>query len=303
MTHELVGMLCRKRCGGAIRKHLLKTLADRANPDGSGIYASVMTLSRDAEISDRALQKHLRAFEKEGLLKCVGRRTCKNGYTSIYRLSLRALSALPDIKRPELDELLEECISDTGERGSPVNMSATPVNEVHLTGERRSPKPVLEPVVVVSGPAGARDPSWQKLWKGRLSEARDRAGDALNVAHADAHHFSALAPLCEPASGAPCDWDADVLPAIDKLAASFRSRRQQFHSWKLVRSHAIENRDQRLAGLPTPELPHEQQPPRASIAAPEIRRARISPGTASLLRKIAGGEADDLGRLDSVAIK
>lgn len=113
---------------------------------------------------------------------------------------------------------------------------------------------------LVVSPAPVRDEAWKGLWAGRLKEAQARAGSALNMTHADAHHFAAFLPLCEPTMGEPCDWEFDVLPAIDKLAASFGARSRQFYSWKLVREHAIENRDARSAGLPAPVAPTERRP-------------------------------------------
>lgn len=101
MSAELSGIASRKIAGGAARRTLLRALTDQANNDGTGIYASVATLARDSELSDRTVQTHLKAFVAENLLRHVGRRECTHGYTNEYAINVAALKALPDIPREE----------------------------------------------------------------------------------------------------------------------------------------------------------------------------------------------------------
>lgn len=74
----------------------------------------------------------------------------------------------------------------------------------------------------------------------------NRAGDACNPTCASLHHGADLNRLLRGG----CDWDEDILPAVDRLAASFRGRGKRFGTWDLLVEHAVENRDRRLAGLP-----------------------------------------------------
>lgn len=108
--------------------------------------------------------------------------------------------------------------------------------------------------VVVVARAGAPD------FKSMIKEAQARAGAACNLTSGNVHHVADLRRLVD----AGCDWEADVLPAIDRLAASFIAKRKQFSSWTLVTEAAIENRDRRLAGLPAPTKPSEKSNGRAS---------------------------------------
>lgn len=285
MSHELVGILSRKQCGGAIRKHLLKTLADRANNDGTGIFCSVKTLARDAEVAERTVQNHLRAFEREGLLRNMGRRPCKHGYTINYRISLRAVHALNDIKRPEIEELLNECIESTGEAPAPVQTDtgaanapvqdvAERVQEMHPTGAGDAPlpvqemhpnqslEPILEPVVAEVARASVS--------KAMILEAQSRAGDAINLTSGNVHHGGVLRQLLD----AGCEWQ-DILDAIDAIAASLRSRGKQFHSWAIIRDTALDMRNRRTN--PPPEPNHGIHSPRAASDHGNGARASARP--------------------------
>lgn len=71
-----------------------------------------------------------------------------------------------------------------------------------------------------------------------------RAGDACNVTRGGVHHGADLTRFLR----AGCTWE-DIEFATDKLAASFRGRRQQFATWALLEEHVTEIRDRRLAGL------------------------------------------------------
>lgn len=91
------------------------------------------------------------------------------------------------------------------------------------------------------------------LWKARLEQATVRAGAALRGTDPACKTYTALRNLCEPASGEPCDWDADVLAAIDVVAARASRANRQFDTWEYVAKAAIELRDRRLAGVPDPQ--------------------------------------------------
>ena len=92
------------------------------------------------------------------------------------------------------------------------------------------------------------------LWKARLADATARAGKTLRGTDPSCRTYTVLRNLCEPASGEPCDWDADVVPAIDIIA----SRGRVFDNWNYIERAAIQNRDRRLAGLPAPQAVSDQ---------------------------------------------
>lgn len=103
------------------------------------------------------------------------------------------------------------------------------------------------------------------LWTQRLAEATSRAGSALRGTDPACRTYTTFRNLCEPAAGAACDWDADVLPAIDVVAGRASRANRQFDTWEYVAKAALELRDRRLAGVPDPQ-PVSEQPRRAGKA-------------------------------------
>lgn len=98
MSWQVTGLVSRKRWGGQTRRLMALTMADKANDDGSGVYASVRTMARDAEISEATARRTLREFEDAKLITKTGERACSNGYTNIYQLNTETITALDDLK-------------------------------------------------------------------------------------------------------------------------------------------------------------------------------------------------------------
>ena len=65
-------------------------LAGKASDDGSGIWCSKGTIQRHTELGETTVKRTVRAFLKEGVLVETGARTCKNGFTVVYRIDLSA---------------------------------------------------------------------------------------------------------------------------------------------------------------------------------------------------------------------
>ena len=69
-------------------------LADKASDDGSGIWCSKGTIQRHTELGESTVKRTITDFLREGVLVETGRRSCKNGYTVIYRIVLTQIMAL-----------------------------------------------------------------------------------------------------------------------------------------------------------------------------------------------------------------
>ena len=110
----------------------------------------------------------------------------------------------------------------------------------------------------------ARDDAWKIVWAARLKEAWARADGGINMTSGEVHHLAIFTALCEPVIGEPCDWDLDVLPAVDALAAACRASGRPFRTWNGVKDRAIENRDRRIAGLPAVKVAADGQPQRTA---------------------------------------
>ena len=95
-----------------------------------------------------------------------------------------------------------------------------------------------------------------------LSGVIDLTGDALAsmATHPGIASLASLNGLL--VGGHPCDAEADIYPAIQVAAAWHRSKGGpgSMTGWTVARRIAIENRDRRLAGNPTPKDEDHDQP-------------------------------------------
>ena len=264
VSHKLCAIVRLKNCGSGIRKAVLGALADRAGDDGAEIFASVSLLADLSGFGKTAVQEHMKAFEAEGLLRRVAKRPCRGGYTVEYALDVAALIALPDIEaRRRANTLKPESTSPREDLSENATAESTPPGDVvcaeaHRPADGRSSpgedEPSLEPESNTdrpepSSPAAAR--ANMPTWDARIAEAIERCGPNVNTASPGIEKMQApLRALCEPLKGEPCDWTADVLPAIEEQAARCMAGGKPLQSWGHpgIAERAIRNRDSRLCG-------------------------------------------------------
>ena len=96
MSWKIVAKVAAKTLGSAARKLVLLSMADKANDDGSGVYASLRTIAVWADVSRDTAKRIVADFVAEGLLIERGLRPCPHGVTVIYDLALPAIDRLPD---------------------------------------------------------------------------------------------------------------------------------------------------------------------------------------------------------------
>lgn len=274
MSWPLTGLVSKKTVGSAVRRLVLLTMASRANDDGSGVYFSFETIARACELSRATVKRTIKDFEREKIIKQVGTRECPGGQTNDYTLSVAHIEALPDLpKDPGQREPGSQRpgVKDTNPGQPEPGLQRDP-------GSERPPSNTSSSSNTASSLRG-RAVFDLKLWDARMAEAVEAAGPSLRHTNPASKMLTTFRNLCEPAAGEPCDWDRDVIPAIQMA----RARGAKFDKWDYIRPAAIENRDKRLAGLPTPEPVSER--PRA--AAPAGRR----PSMASVVnRMVAEGK-------------
>lgn len=146
MSNHVSSIAQRKVVGSATKKTVLMYLSERASDDGTGIWTSKSHISADTELSKRSVQTAIKEFEGIGILKLVGTRSCKHGFTYEYSIDVDALKLLPSTRER------------TGAGDSPVQV-------VHPDGCRRftptgaggAPKPSLEPPLEPSINAHGQD--------------------------------------------------------------------------------------------------------------------------------------------------
>jgi hypothetical protein len=94
MSWRVANACAERKFGSATRKQIIMFLADKASDDGSGIWCSKGTIQRHTELGETTVKRTVREFLKEGILVETGARTCKNGFTVVYRIDLTRIEAL-----------------------------------------------------------------------------------------------------------------------------------------------------------------------------------------------------------------
>jgi biotin operon repressor len=143
MSRIVATLVYSKRVGTMARKAIMAYCADRANDDGTGIWASKQRIADEIECSRQTVITAIRELVADGLLSEVGRRKCKNGYTLEYNISLEAVRKLPDAK-VDIDRQPVKNLT-----GADLDTSS------HLTPRRKATlhKPSSEPSIVLSASA------------------------------------------------------------------------------------------------------------------------------------------------------
>ena len=103
MSWRVANTCAKRKFGSATRKQIIMFLADKASDDGSGIWCSKGTIQRHTELGETTVKRTVREFLKEGVLVETGARTCKNGFTVVYRIDLTMVEALEPTLEPEIE--------------------------------------------------------------------------------------------------------------------------------------------------------------------------------------------------------
>ncbi|GGC12967.1 hypothetical protein GCM10011363_32110 [Marivita lacus] len=101
MSWKIANLCADRIFGSAARKQIIMFLADKASDDGSGIWCSKGTIQRHTELGESTVKRTITDFLREGILIETGRRTCKNGFTVIYRIVLDRVMALESSAEPD----------------------------------------------------------------------------------------------------------------------------------------------------------------------------------------------------------
>lgn len=233
-------------------KLVLIGLADSADKDGWDCYPGRKTLAEAGACSLDTVDRALRELIDAGLIEVTNRvRETKAKTSNHYIINPSRISAASR----------ENAVTTPSRKGAaiPAADMRPPMPHSHAATLAASDAATYEPPLnlsVVEAERRART----ELWHNRLVEAKLRAGEALNTTHGLAHTWAALQAIVEVDG---CDWDSDVLPSIDALAASFKAKGKLFFSWGLARDGALTNRDRRAR----PPAPVNIEAERPRIAA------------------------------------
>jgi hypothetical protein len=125
MSGEAIGWAKKQACGGRGPKDVLKTLADYADENGFA-WASISTLARECEASERTVQRDLRHLEDMGLLQGFDVTDARTGRsrTRLYWFPVQGGEPTPKMRKAiEL------------ERGARVTWVSPSEGDMGVTGE------------------------------------------------------------------------------------------------------------------------------------------------------------------------
>jgi len=143
MSRHVASLVYRKRLGSIARKAIMAYCAERANDDGSGIWASKVTISKEVECSKQTVIDTMRNFVTEGLMIEVGKRKCANGFVVEYSINVAEVRKLEDaISEDDLTGPILDPSSQLTPRGQ-----ASGPQEVKPVDPNR-PLTVLKPSIV-----------------------------------------------------------------------------------------------------------------------------------------------------------
>lgn len=153
MSNLVSSAVQRRVAGSALRKAVLLYMADKAADDGTGIWASKVTMGADLEVSDRAIRLAVAALLDAGIIAEVGKRTRRNGYTVEYAINLDAIESLPPTRTWPVDKSPKAergsafpppSLAPKPERGSALSRNVVPGNHkyIYTTTAGASARPV-----------------------------------------------------------------------------------------------------------------------------------------------------------------
>lgn len=95
MSFVVSSMVQRRVVGSPTRKAVLMFMAANASDDGSGVWTSKANMARDLEMGRRTVQVCIDDLTSMGLLREVGQKKCRHGFTVEYEIDLGAVEKLP----------------------------------------------------------------------------------------------------------------------------------------------------------------------------------------------------------------
>lgn len=107
MSNSVYDLVLSRKVGATTRKAVLLYMAGRASDDGSDVWAGKVRMMRELELTKNPILKALRELIGMGLIHEVGKRPCSSGYTIVYDLNLKSISALepsnPKLKKHSMN--------------------------------------------------------------------------------------------------------------------------------------------------------------------------------------------------------
>lgn len=157
------------------RKAILAYCAERANDDGSGVWASKARIAKEVECSKQTVIAVIKSLQNDGLLREVGHKKTPNGYVVEYAISLPSISLLP-----EAVEDVYAIVEGEGSNSGPVK-PVDPTSQATRPHQSNELTPPVKPVdpnrpLTVQEPSKNHAPAGEDLF-GEVEDPQNKAPD------------------------------------------------------------------------------------------------------------------------------
>lgn len=147
MSNSLITEVYSRQLGSMARKAVLALFADKANDDGTGIWASKQRMAEEIGTTRQTIITTIKSLIDDGLVREVGQRQCANGFTVEYAICIKALREVPLIASHPSNDLTCK--------------AALPVKPVNVTRKAPLHKPSQTPRNKPKGSVHAIPDGWK----------------------------------------------------------------------------------------------------------------------------------------------
>jgi biotin operon repressor len=101
LSRDVAALVYSRQLGSMARKAVLAYMAERANDDGSGVWASKQRIADEVECSKQTVITTIKGLVDDGLVIETGHHKTTNGYTVVYGICIDVVGLLPAAKRDD----------------------------------------------------------------------------------------------------------------------------------------------------------------------------------------------------------
>lgn len=180
MSNDLITEVYSRQLGSMARKAVLALFADKANDDGTGIWASKQRMADEIGTTRQTIIVTIKSLIEDGLVREAGQRKCANGFTVEYAILIKALHEAPLIASHPSSGVTRK--------------AALPVKPVNVTRKAALHKPSQTPRNKPKGEAHAIPDGWKPAEFGLKTKSRAVVDGwppgelETQVEHFTAHH-------------------------------------------------------------------------------------------------------------------
>lgn len=253
MSWHIEQLVRARVCGSAQRKAVLMSLANRANDDGSDVWVSKVRIAAETELARSTVVSVIQGLEAEGVLRAVGKRSGRRGYTVIYHMSVAKIAAFPTawdkcLNTDTMDADLGEDEEEPAKVSAPATVSISKVSARQTVSSSivsESPPHSVRPAVMTLSLLKHPDDHPREIYSQGLKKKVEQWARGTIPAKADG--FEKIEELL--AGDSPCT-EADIEAGMLQASSWLIANRKRSKSFRYFCKSILQARDARLNPAP-----------------------------------------------------